>query len=89
MINNAVDEHIQNQLPIYVLYLKEMKLLRRNEVREHLRGTIDSYIEKCVTEGQGRSSPEALHDLGIRTKEWITKQTAYAILSHRLLETAK
>ncbi|KAF8961976.1 hypothetical protein BDZ97DRAFT_1166513 [Flammula alnicola] len=86
MINNVINEHIQNQLPIFLLSLKDMRLVRRSAIGHHFKSDIAQYIHDCVEQDGDPEEPQVLRDLTVHTKEWITEQTAYAIFSHRWLD---
>ena len=97
MIHDIVNQHIQNVLPIYLLDLRDMKLVRRSTVGQYLDHDITGYIqahidgimkEKDLTRLRNyvTQSPYILQDLTVETKTWIAEKTAYAIFSHRWLD---
>ena len=100
MIRDIVNQHIQNVLPIYLFDLQDMKLVRRSTVGQYLDRAVTEYIqahidnmvkEKDPTRRHNyvTQSPQILQDLTVETKKWVAAKTAYAIFSHRWLDTGE
>ena len=77
-----------------------MKLVRRSAVGQHLNHDITEYIQahirgiiKDTDPARRRSdlsqSPQVLQDVTVETETWIAEKTAYAIFSHRWLDTGE
>jgi hypothetical protein len=80
-VDNLVSSYIDNNLPIYMLYLPDMMLLRRSDVKQHLASPamnvmVDAYL----------SVDDPHQALEESIQQMVKNQTAYAILSHRWLE---
>ena len=75
-MDNLVSNHIHNNLPIYLLYLPDMRLVHRSTIKTLIQPAIDRIADGYLT------SP-------IQKKEYIKQmvkdETAYAIFSHRWL----
>jgi len=78
VIDDVVNTHIQNQLPIFVLDLTSLQLTHRGALTTLLNDSIAKYKKDFISKG----TPEELRP---STEKWIKEETAYAILSHRWL----
>ena len=77
-----------------------MKLVRRSIIGQYLNHDITEYIQAHILgilneKDPARrysylaQSPQVLQDLTVETKTWIAEKTAYAIFSHRWLDTGE
>jgi hypothetical protein len=78
VIDGVVNTHIHNQLPIFLLDLKNMQLVHRSSLTTLLIKKTTKYKEYCI-------SQVAQESIRHCTENWIKKETSYAILSHRWL----
>ncbi|PPQ94735.1 hypothetical protein CVT25_007700, partial [Psilocybe cyanescens] len=83
VINDVINKHIRNQLPIFLLDLESMQLIRRSAVTMLLKDKIEEYETECM------SMAIQKEDLHSSTEEWIKAETRYAILSHRWLSNGE
>jgi hypothetical protein len=78
-VDNLVSKHIHNNLPIYLLYLPDMKLVHRSSVKQLIEPAIDGIVDWYLAPQNSRRKKE----------EYITQmvkhETRYAIFSHRWL----
>jgi len=78
-VDNIVSDYIYNNLPIYLLYLPDMRLVHRNAVKELINLGINEMVEAYQGMECGAIQQEA------NIKKMVKDRTAYAIFSHRWL----
>ncbi|KAF8837978.1 HET-domain-containing protein [Paxillus ammoniavirescens] len=85
-VMNMYNNYVNNELPTYLIYVPEKKLVSRNEVksifRREMMAVTEDDISKVIAEAAGRSVPtreEAIRAL-------IQARLKYATLSHRWLD---
>jgi Heterokaryon incompatibility protein (HET) len=80
VVDNVVDNYIHNTLPIYLLYLPEMRLVHRSDINQLLQPGIQS-MTRAYLNIKGSQGKKEEH-----IKQMVKDQTKYAILSHRWLD---
>jgi hypothetical protein len=78
-VDNIVSDYIYNNLPIYLLYLPDMRLVHRSAVKELINLGINEMVEAYQGMECGAIQQEA------NIKKMVKDRTAYAIFSHRWL----
>jgi len=70
-VNNLVSNHIHNNLPIYLLYLPDMRLVHRSTVKTLIQPAIDGMVDHYLT---AHGSPIQKEEY---IKQMVTDKTAY------------
>jgi hypothetical protein len=90
IVNSLLDEIIQNKVPIYLIYIPEMKVVRRGSMKPYIKQAVveatfeDEDLSKDL---EGMLSEAGLSDSNKEDiEEIIKKKMAYAIFSHRWLD---
>ena len=79
-MDHIVNNHVHNNLPIYLLYLPDMRLVRRSIVKTLIGPAINRMVDVYLT-AQGSPIQKAEY-----IKQMVKDETAYAIFSHRWLD---
>ena len=79
-MGDIVGTHIHNNLPIYLLYLSDMRLVHRSTVKQLIQPAIDSMVDWCMSAQDSEIQKEK------HIKQMVKHETRYAIFSHRWLD---
>jgi Heterokaryon incompatibility protein (HET) len=79
-VDGLVNNHIHNNLPIYLLYLPDMSLVHRSTIKQLIQPAIQDIVTACLT------IPVPPVE---KIKQMVINATSYAILSHRRLASGE
>jgi hypothetical protein len=78
-VDNFIGNHIHNDLPIYLLYLPDMRLVHRSTVKQLIQPSINGIVHQYIASQDGKFPKEEY------IKQLVKQETRYAIFSHRWL----